>query len=112
MVDYAINANRRWFQFWKPKFVKVSKYTKFMLEIFKDTSDFNLKGLTISRLFDSKMIKNPGRVWFQLWKPRRIPNPDYSPEPVEIDIVRGKPRYHFSGDVELERKQPKQVFYD
>lgn len=34
-------------------------------------------------------IPNRNRKWYQFWKPRMVKNPDYNPEPVEIDIVRG-----------------------
>ena len=33
-------------------------------------------------------IKNPNRMWFQLWKPKMIPNPDYKNEYVEFYIQR------------------------
>lgn len=40
--------------------------------------------------FQSKEIDNTDRKWFQFWKPKMVPNPNYkSSETIKFDIVRG-----------------------
>lgn len=97
----AIYANRKWFELWKPKIVKIRMSPKIMTKSFKSNigftiidghpdlggfSDCKYHGLSV--LFAPNKIKNNNRKWFQFRKPRMIPNPDYIDD-IEINIIRG-----------------------
>jgi hypothetical protein len=76
-------------------FKNTSLMTKFLIERLATKEFQSVLSAKTERAYlflTHKYIKNPGRKWWQFWKPKKIKNPDYDPTPRPITIKR--PVYH------------------
>lgn len=65
------------------------KYSELMIKIFSKNQELGEWKIPVFYRL-AKTTRNPDRNWFQFWKPKMTPNPNYIGDNVKFDIVRGK----------------------
>ena len=87
MVKYVKNTERKFWQIWKPKLIKINQMTYQMLDVFSPPTN----DLPIGFMSFFRREKNPKWKWWKFWVEKYIASDNQ--KQISLDIVKGASFY-------------------